>query len=146
MLICAERSLQSQLSAIMSATPGPLQSALLADLYALREDIRQYEQQMLGLWRLHRSEVSQAPWIPTHRHYKGGEYRVIDAVARLSALGPDDGKPVVVYQNRKGETFARERQEFLGNLRHEGKAVWRFEALDPDAPDYHQAPQVAPNA
>lgn len=46
-------------------------------------------------------------WRPTHRHYKGGLYRVI-ARGRVEA----DLSPVVIYDNEKGETWVRPVDDF----------------------------------
>lgn len=64
-------------------------------------------------------------WRPTHRHYKGGLYRVV-ALGRIEA----DLSPVVIYDNENGETWVRPADEFNGYaFRAEGTPVLRFTTL-----------------
>src|SRR5437879_3307311 len=51
--------------------------------------------------------AGEKTWQPTHRHYKGGFYREI-ARGRLEA----DQTPVVIYDNQKGEIWARPANDF----------------------------------
>ncbi len=65
-----------------------------------------------GFWSWDRPESASAgagEWQPTHRHYKGGLYRVI-ARGRIEA----DLTPCVVYDNAKGETWVRPATDFDG--------------------------------
>lgn len=60
-------------------------------------------------------------WRPTHRHYKGGLYRVI-GFARLEA----DGAAAVIYENEAGEKWVRPRTGFYETMA-DGRR--RFEPL-----------------
>ena len=51
--------------------------------------------------------LSRAPWTPTHRHKKGGLYRVV-AHGLLEA----DRSDVVVYDDAEGTTWVRPAAEF----------------------------------
>ena len=46
-------------------------------------------------------------WRPTHRHKKGGLYRVI-----AEGLNEADRLPVVVYDDAHGQVWVRSAQEF----------------------------------
>lgn len=70
-------------------------------------------------------------WTPTHRHYKGGLYRLL-----FYALNTETGRNVAVYENEAGERFARPAMTFLDAAFDEtGFAVRRFEPLqEPEPP------------
>jgi hypothetical protein len=53
----------------------------------------------------------QQGWRPTHRHYKGGLYRVI-ARGKIEA----DLSPVVIYDNENGETWVRPENDFYSSI------------------------------
>lgn len=58
-----------------------------------------------------------ADWAPTHRHRKGGLYRVV-TYGTLEA----DRSPVVIYDDADGTVWVRPTQEFEDG---------RFEKVDP---------------
>jgi len=51
--------------------------------------------------------MSDANWQPTHRHRKGGFYRVINA-----GLWEPDRSPVVIYDDAAGQVWVRPKEEF----------------------------------
>ena len=48
--------------------------------------------------------------VPTHRHWKGGLYRVV--AQGIEATNFEGSKPVTIYRNVDGDWFCRERGEF----------------------------------
>ena len=56
-----------------------------------------------------------APWAPTHRHRKGGHYRVLS-----HGILEKDRSDVVIYDDAKGQVWVRPVAEFYDG---------RFEAL-----------------
>ena len=59
--------------------------------------------------------MTRENWRPTHRHHKGGLYRVL-----LDGIWEPDRSPVVIYEDETGQIWVRPEAEF-----HDG----RFEAL-----------------
>lgn len=60
-----------------------------------------------------------------YRHYKGGDYRVIETAAH-----EETGERLVVYRSLlSGETFARPADVFLGSVRVDGVEVPRFASV-----------------
>lgn len=75
--------------------------------------------------------VPDASWRPTHRHRKGGDYRVIG-----QAILEADRSDVVVYDDRDGNVWVRSQTEF-----HDG----RFIPIEPsDIPFSSQAKTLNP--
>ena len=65
--------------------------------------------------------------VPGHyRHYKGGEYRVIDV-----AMHSETEELLVVYRPMYGDQalWVRPLTMFLETVQHEGKELLRFELL-----------------
>lgn len=50
-------------------------------------------------------------WKPTHRHYKGGLYRLIGIGREERGLNW-----VAIYQNDRGELWTRPVEEFFGDI------------------------------
>lgn len=65
-------------------------------------------------------------WQPTHRHYKGGLYRVLE----VDATHSETLETLVVYESEKGAIWCRPKEMFYGALGHGTK---RFTPL-PDLP------------
>lgn len=71
-------------------------------------------------------------WRPTHRHYKGGLYRVV-ARGKIEA----DLSPVVIYDNKQGETWVRpvrDFEEYLMSPDSDRSMFRRFDSLPPAPP------------
>lgn len=51
--------------------------------------------------------ISFEPWEPTHRHRKGGEYRILKR-GKMEA----DLSPVVIYEAQDGTVWVRPEAEF----------------------------------
>lgn len=75
-----------------------------------------------------RPQADAEAWQPTHRHYKGGLYRVI-------ARGRDEADltSCVIYDDARGETWVRPAAEFDAAVRSEG-GVPRFAPLAASKP------------
>lgn len=69
-----------------------------------------------------REAEGDAPFAPTHRHYKGGLYQLL-CWGCLEA----DMSPVAIYRNEVGSVFARPQKEWAGQV--DGNA--RFEVIEP---------------
>lgn len=54
-----------------------------------------------------RQTPGQQEWHPTHRHRKGGLYRVF-----AEGINETDRKPVVIYQDETGQIWVRPAEEF----------------------------------
>ncbi|SMX32661.1 DUF1653 domain-containing protein [Octadecabacter ascidiaceicola] len=62
---------------------------------------------LAALWRILIGESSSAPWAATHRHRKGGLYRVIGP-----AILEADRSSVVIYDDAEGTVWVRSKAEF----------------------------------
>ncbi len=51
--------------------------------------------------------MSKASWQPTHRHRKGGLYRVIG-----EGIWEPDRSPVILYDDETGQVWVRPKAEF----------------------------------
>ena len=51
--------------------------------------------------------TSGTDWMPTHRHRKGGLYRVLGG-----AIWEPDRSPVVIYDDAQGNVWVRPRETF----------------------------------
>lgn len=51
--------------------------------------------------------MSKSDWKPTHRHRKGGLYRVV-----ASGVWEADRSPVVIYDDEEGQVWVRPTEEF----------------------------------
>ncbi len=51
--------------------------------------------------------MSGDPWQPTHRHRKGGLYRVIG-----EGIWEPDRQPVILYDDADGQVWVRPKAEF----------------------------------
>ena len=51
-------------------------------------------------------------WIPTHKHFKGELYRII-----MEAKHSETLEIMVIYENHKGEVWARPKVSFYGKLK-----------------------------
>ena len=66
--------------------------------------------------------MSDSDFKPTHRHYKGGLYRVIET----GVIHSETDELMVLYQTADGRLFVRPQQMFFEKL-EDGRA--RFEEL-----------------
>lgn len=62
-------------------------------------------------------------WQPTHRHYKGGLYRVL-----FEATHTEGGEELVIYQHESGKAWARPKDEFYSQA---PDGTRRFQLLTP---------------
>lgn len=69
------------------------------------------------------------PFVPTHRHYKGGLYRLISNKVRLEI----DCQRMCLYESAKGELWVRPYEDFMGRVTIETSAgtqvVLRFRQI-----------------
>jgi hypothetical protein len=65
---------------------------------------------------LYRRVPEKSQWVPTHRHFKGGYYKVIGSPLFVSGEEP---VPCVLYENERGESFVRTRENFEEGIRFE---------------------------
>ena len=76
-----------------------------------------------------------SPWRPTHRHYKGGLYRVVSTGLVLDEASMEQ---LVIYEDRTGRRWARLKSDFDSKVYVENDEttgdVPRFAPLSP-APD-----------
>ncbi|MEJ6392608.1 DUF1653 domain-containing protein [Gymnodinialimonas sp. 2305UL16-5] len=56
-----------------------------------------------GAW----APTDPSDWRPTHRHKKGGLYRVL-----AGGIDEAERKPVVIYDDREGQIWVRSAEEF----------------------------------
>lgn len=54
----------------------------------------------------------QSPEHPTHRHYKGGLYKLISTKVRREG----DAARMVLYEDEKGQLWVRPYEEFIGKV------------------------------
>ena len=59
------------------------------------------------LWRAFSSDQPPGKWTPTHRHRKGGLYRVVG-----TAILEADRSDVVIYDDAEGQVWVRDAAEF----------------------------------
>lgn len=61
--------------------------------------------------------------VARYRHYKGGEYEIIND----RVVHTDTGEHLVVYKNMRGQVFARPEEQFFGIVENEtGEKIPRF--------------------
>lgn len=63
-----------------------------------------------------------------YRHFKGGEYEVLDVLPDWSEGREDDW--MVRYRTSLGEVGLRRYEEFVGAIYRDGKSQPRFEKID----------------
>lgn len=73
-------------------------------------------------------EMKEAPWVATHRYYKGGLYRLTGE--RMSAEY-DEPTPVVLYDDEKGNKWTLPKRRWYSHL-PDGRP--RYEALPQKVP------------
>ncbi len=66
---------------------------------------------LTAIWNRLSGQTSKAAWHPTHRHRKGGLYRVVGP-----AIFEADRSDVVIYDDADGTVWVRSAQEF-----HDGR-------------------------
>jgi len=59
-----------------------------------------------------------------YKHYKGGLYTILDV-----ALHTEDDELLVIYQNAKGDRFARPYDMFFGEVFVDGECKQRFKYI-----------------
>lgn len=65
-----------------------------------------------------------SPWQPTHRHYKGGLYRVLG-----QAIHSETEERMTVYQTEDGRWWVRPSAMFDETVTVDGKSMARFRPL-----------------
>lgn len=96
--------------------------ALLGERQALRGEVRAAQRRLAAI---ESADPTWAEFVPTHRHYKGGLYRVTDVLTHAETK-----QKLVSYDDADGNAWVRASEEFYGSVElPSGVRVQRFERL-----------------